>query len=165
MITGTYITSNGKHFYSSDQRIIIPPFSGLKEIKKLPARPIDDETLKILEERGRKYESMALGISYKHYQGNMFYRYWMHIQQYKADGRIMVDAVSFKRMNPNYEFPDNREDGAQLEMKIISEENYFTTAPTIYGFSFASKKWGEFAVEQVSDIQYRDDAFEKIGVG
>jgi len=162
VINGTYITSNGKHFYSSEERIVIPSFSGLKDIKKLSARPIDDETYEYLNERGKKYEKVALGIAYKHFVGSMMYRYWMHTQLYKADGRIIIDTVSFKRMNPNYDFPDNCDDGARLEMKTISEENYFTTDPTLHGFSFAAKKWGEFFIDDISDIEFREDAFDKL---
>ena len=39
------------------------------------------------------------------------------------------------------------------DIKQLPEETWYKTWPTIGGFSFSIKKWGELAVENCYDIQ------------
>src|SRR5690242_16780990 len=81
---------------------------------------------------------------------------------WRADGRIMIDGVSFQRMNPSYrEFNGGRSSQVLiLESMWLTcaerhpEEKLFMTWPTIGGFSFAIKKWGEIIVSNIEGSKY-----------
>jgi hypothetical protein len=69
---------------------------------------------------------------------------------FKSEGRLMVDTVSFFKTNPGYGM-DTRK---KVDRKSVKEEDLFMCAPSVYGFSFASKKWGQIYIDELSGIIY-----------
>lgn len=69
-------------------------------------------------------------------------------------------------MNPNYrEFRDN---GVMMNMRSgwntnkVDEDQLYMTWPTLPGFSFVAKQWGEVIVENVSEVVFDDKAFDRL---
>lgn len=69
----------------------------------------------------------------------------------------MVDTVSFFKTNPGYGM-DTRK---KVDRKSVKEEELFMCAPSVYGFSFASKKWGQIYIDELSGIIYIYSFFKK----
>lgn len=49
------------------------------------------------------YHLFSVGAHYLQYSGPIFRRVFNYMTKYKADGRVMVDGVSFTRCNPRYD--------------------------------------------------------------
>lgn len=48
-----------------------------------------------------------------------------------------------------------------VSIRILDTELWMTW-PSLLGFSFSAKKWGELIVANISDVKYDDTAFEKL---
>ncbi|PKY13972.1 P-loop containing nucleoside triphosphate hydrolase protein [Rhizophagus irregularis] len=46
--------------------------------------------------------------------------------------------------------------------KSVKEEELFMCVPSLYGFSFTTKKWGQLYVEFLDEILFDDDAFDQL---
>lgn len=125
---------------------------------------------------------------------SLFVGGWIHSCQ--ADGRCMLDGVSFNRLNPNSRSAEFGLDQDQYNQQTnsfsaIPEEKLFMVGrskrlyfndesnhvlllvsyrthttfrqawPTILGFSFSAKKWGEFSVAELGEVHFDDQAFHK----
>ena len=85
----------------------------------------------------------------------MFCETWFGNTHYKGDGRVMIDAVSFAKMNPSYEMETARnvekvDRHKNNYDKSIKEEELFMCAPSLYGFSFTTKKWGQLYIDNLN---------------
>jgi SpoVK/Ycf46/Vps4 family AAA+-type ATPase len=84
----------------------------------------------------------------------------------------MSDTVSFNKMNPNYQhftevsnnvmFIGGGNRSTTGAVQTIPEESYYRTWPTVGGFSFSMKKWGEIVIDRCSDVVFDDKAFERL---
>ncbi len=93
----------------------------------------------------------------------------------------MLDGASFRRMNPNYNHQDFVSGGrnsnyvdhlsdqvrrgtSALNSKRLtsSYQALFMCWPTLLGFSFSAKKWGELTVDNISGIEFDDGAFDRL---
>jgi hypothetical protein len=156
-IYGNVVESDGQTFKFSKKRHTINKFDGLKKIESLSLKPIDEGVLKELTERGKIFRELAIGAHYREYCGNIIKRHWYGNHYYKSDGRVMVDVSSFRRFQP--------EDNYEHETTVIdslTDDHLFRTYPTIRGFSFASKKWGELVIENIKAVKFDDGAFDKL---
>lgn len=173
VVQGRVIKSDGTRLHETEHSIFIPKFSGAIDIVELPVRPLTDETLlEKLNKRGEAFAKIALGANYHVYHGPILYKTWMGTQRIKADGRVMVDGASFNQMNPNYaEFrPDNQfggrrgggQGGERPAATDVAEGKRFMCWPTVGGFSFSAKKWGEIIVENLQPLIFDPKAFERL---
>ena len=75
----------------------------------------------------------------------------------------MVDAEAYATHNPSsilnepYVFPEYF-----ITTRDLSEEQLIVCAYWINGFSFLSKTWGRFVVENLSGIVWDEEAFKKL---
>jgi len=122
-----------------------------------------------LLECGRKFVSLR-GAHHRHCCGTAFFMHKGSPIQFSVNSRIMVDAPLFQKFNPNYSRPNVTEpedtdnacdlsfwtsrveietepanlvqsyNKAPAEMK---EEDFLICCPTVLGFSFMDKTWGE----------------------
>lgn len=148
-------------------------FSGLRNTDTLPVKMLDKhpDVEAMLVERGRKFMRYAEGVRYCAYQGNIVQRSWWGEQTFRADGRVMVDVNTMRRVaNDVYsslqrqariESKSNDEDKSEAKI-AFTEDRLYATSPVVFGFSFRAKQWGEFAVARLSDIAWREDAFDKL---
>ena len=127
---------------------------------------------------------IKLGHHYKQYGGYILYERAWGTNLFKADGRVMVDIKTFQRMNPeyanfkdpnqiaganaaymqdnynyNYNNPNMPAQGLPAKMTTIQKNVLYMTWPSVAGFSFACKKWGEVLVSLLTDIQFDDKAY------
>jgi len=154
------IRTNGKKFFSSKERACINGFNGARRIADLPVRPLEAKEEAKLTERGRKCAKYGIGAHYKAYSGNLLKESWCGPSFLKAHGRVMIDAVSYQRNNPNSRMAEEAEDAS--DNAGIEEDHLFMCWPTLLGFSFTAKKWGEIDLNFTEDIQFDDLAFDRL---
>lgn len=161
IITGMFITSNGKDFVHSQKDFSVSQFRGLQKVEDLSVRPMTEEDRKILTERGKIFKKFGLGAHYVKYDGNMFRNTPYGPQYFKADGRAMTDVIGFNSVNPNYGTQRSGGNNAQAVCnEDIPEDLLYMTWPFFQGFSFTAKQWGEMYVKNMSDIKFDSDAFD-----
>ncbi len=97
-----YVQTNGVEFGKKTKTIHIFAFTGRMHMNDLELRIIDDESTKMLTERGKIFERLALKSTHMYYDDNMWIAGWMNMSKVLATGRVMVDVTSFNRYNPNY---------------------------------------------------------------
>jgi len=167
-VHGAIIKANGKQFYTTSTRFRILPYDGTKAISELPVKTMDEEKEKEFTERGRKFATTAVGVHYMQHHGYVAQKEgWWGYQLYKADGRCIVDGVSFNRINPN-----SRSSNMSFDQDIYHEQSnnfdmipdykLYMSWPTVLGFSFSAKKWGELTIENLSPVVFDNTAFEAL---
>lgn len=154
-VLGKLTFSQGEKFKQFDKKFIIPEFRGAKDPSTLPVRPITDEELAKLTERGKKLIKYGKSGTYVSYTGNMFRQTPYGIYKFRADGRCMVDPIGFSKKMPSY----SRTHGL-IDCEDVPEDLMFMCYPFVNGFSFATKEWGEMYVDQLTDVQFDDKAFD-----
>lgn len=145
----------------------IPAFRGRKTFKALGIMDLtkNDEERAKLKARGEKYVKYTSNPAYVRVDGFVTRRKWYGINQFRARGRAMIDYNAMKAMDDDYEmfFAYDRYDNNDPDpVAEVTDAILMTCAPYVYGFSLTAKKWGEFRLEELSDIQFRDDAFDSV---
>ncbi|KAL5634679.1 hypothetical protein ACGC1H_002653 [Rhizoctonia solani] len=175
-VRGRWLEWTGYRF--AEQRITrqVPEFSGLKKAAQLPVRHLSDESLRALITRGRIYKKYA-GVHHLNYNSNIIQMTPMGPAKTRAEGRLMVDTASFRRINPNsdrWEYDDPRyfsaekaqNDGASSASWRTSldddDEDIALLPPTLHGWSFIAKKWGEILVEHLSPVPFQPHIFNHL---
>ncbi|ELU40986.1 AAA family ATPase, putative [Rhizoctonia solani AG-1 IA] len=189
-VRGRWLEWTGFRF--AEQRIIRQV--GLKKAAQLPVRHLSDEMLKTLismsypyfveyllltkttPARGRIYNKYA-GVHHLNYNSNIIQMTPMGPNKTRAEGRLMVDTASFRRINPNsdrWEYDDPRyfsaekaqNDGAASASWRTTLENddedIALLPPTLHGWSFVAKKWGEILVEHLSPVPFQPHIFNHL---
>ncbi len=154
-VYGKVTISRGDKFIQIDKSFKINYFGGAQYIKNLSVRPITDEELTTLTERGRKYVNYALSSHYVSYTGNMMIKTMYGYHKFKADGRVMIDPTGFNKKIPGY-----TNFRSFVECESIPEELMFMCIPYTYGFSFTTKNWGEILIDNIGEIKFDDNAFD-----
>lgn len=133
--------------------------------------PTDKETA-ALQERGKKYFKYASNASYLSCNGPGYRRTYWSMRSYNCVGRVMIDAASMVKADPNYSkffgisdryggFKQNEEE-LKFDESTLSNEILFSASPYVYGFSMKSKQWVEIPVESLSDIKFVENAFDDL---
>jgi len=145
-------------------------FTGLKGIQDLSVAPVTDDEKAELTARGEKFKKYSVGAHYIHYTGQLVRSSWYGPRMYRADGRAMLDVSSFSQIDNNQYSNEGYQSGIEeareernnkVNMEI-QDQDLWRTYPFVYGFSLSSKHWGRMSLEGVSDIAFREDAFEKL---
>ncbi len=106
-----------------------------------------------------------MGICHRQYNGKAFYIRNDEIVSRHIDGKIMVDAICFQQMNPDYPcawvqkmrrvseiswfiLSGGDEDRTEakyvdVDLKKLEEHEYLICSPTVLGFSFDDKSFCE----------------------
>ena len=155
------IRTNGKKFFSTKERACISGFNGTKKISELPVRPLDEVQKAELTARGRKFAQYGLGAHYLAFTGNLLKETWCGPTFIKAQGRVMIDAVSYQRNNPNSRIAEEG-DSDSSDSTTIDEDHLFMCWPTLLGFSFTAKKWGEVDLKFTNEIEFDNLAFDRL---
>lgn len=133
----------------------------------------EERLLKTFLDNGTKfYEIVALQQSVlMEYEGPSFTysRRSYGLRKQKADGRVMVDLLSFARMNPEYDLgnatPPKTRNAPPLQcdeqQEKPSPEELRLAPALVYGFSFANKKWAAFDINGLSTVEFDDEAFDR----
>ena len=101
-----YLDFDGKEYGNIPIELGIPKFRGAKRISLLETFPLQHhpESLKVkadLIENGRKFMSLN-GSHHRTYNGLAFFMDDGVPVEFNVDGRVMIDAKFFQKINPNY---------------------------------------------------------------
>lgn len=151
----------------------MPAFRGLMKLTDLPVRPITAKDKKFLTERGKRFARFLTPGTYAAYQGTITQPSWWSTRTFRADGRVVIDPISFERQEPEtwqdcvrrcgVEIEDTRRQGKMRKAEIDAGD-YWRCLPVLYGFSLTVKQWGRLDLDGMSDINWRDDAWDKLVV-
>ncbi len=155
------ISSNGQTFFSQKKKFIIRAFNGTLKISELSVRPLESDLKNKLIERGKVYEKYGINTHYLQYSGNLKLDTWMGPKFYRSEGRILIDPVSFEKRDDSG-CRRTQEFDAGATFTTIPEKLLAFHEPYMKGFSFSLKKWGTFAVSQMADIKFNDNAFDTL---
>ncbi|KAH7341481.1 P-loop containing nucleoside triphosphate hydrolase protein [Rhizoctonia solani] len=168
-ISGRWLQWTGHRYAEQDITRRIAEFTGLKKSVELSARHLSDEGFKELMARGRTYAKYA-GVHHLTYSSNII----QGERKIRAEGRLMVDVASYRRMNPNadiwdYDDPDYfsseraRENMAFFRTTISEDdEDLVLLPPTLHGYSFVAKTWGEILVEHLRPVPFQPQVFDHL---
>jgi hypothetical protein len=175
-IEGEVVKSDGSQLHICNTSFRIYSFDDVQNISSLEVQLMSKPIRRRLIQRGRIFQTIATGAHYKQYSGNMLVTsgYSAH-RLIPAQGRCMIDPQNFKRVNPNssdfssvgtsqHQMYDSNGNPvpAQGNLMTISRERLATTWPFIHGFSLKNKRWGQFRVEAISDIDFDSRAFDQL---
>jgi ATPase family associated with various cellular activities (AAA) len=151
-------------------------FSGVVALDAISLRLATSEDKELLTKRGKKFIKFCKPGTYAGYQGNITQASYWSTRIYRADGRVVIDPVSFERTQQetwrdgisrcnvqiqNDDDITSRRNGSSKAVEI-KPEDYWRCIPFMYGFSFAVKRWGRIELEGLSNIQWRENAFEQL---
>ena len=132
--------------------------------------PTDDIKNTILS-RSLKYLEYTKNPSYLFHTGHIQEKlnYFSSIM-HNATGRCMVDVNLIREINPNFNdyFPPKDYDSSRQpinsfdNIESISEDVRLKLTPYVYIFSFIAKKWAKTLINNLSEINFREDAFQKL---
>jgi hypothetical protein len=154
-----YITSNGREFRTTTAEIMVGAYVGVKPIHSLSVRPATDVDRASLSERGRVYAEVAVGAHYKQFVGQMQVLKWWSYSPMRATGRCMIDIATHNQFKDEARYRPGREDSV---IKQLQDDQLWQTDPYVTGFSFVTKQWGRFPVAQISNIEFRDNAYDQL---
>lgn len=146
---------------------------GLLELDKLPLRRVTDEDKARLAPRGKIFSDFVAKSAYVSYQGQLTqFSYWGS-RHYRASGRVMLDPAAMRQVRNDQFRTEVR--GLNLELRdedddVLSERVQFELSPSelwrcfpfTLGFSFVNKQWGRLALDNLSAIQWRTEAFDQL---
>jgi hypothetical protein len=170
---GTFIETIGNiHIYNgkliqTQYKFRIPVFSGRKTFEELGVYDLStrETERERLINRGKNYVKYTADASYLQNNGFLIRRSWYGTQQFNVKGRVIVDFNAMKMMDSEYEDyfgVDRYREVETEEVAIVTDEVYMTCAPFVYGFSLKVKKWGEMRMDDLEEITFRDDAFDRL---
>lgn len=158
IISGIFTFSIGLSFSQAYEEFAIEEFKGLRYPENLNCRLMTPTDFAYLTERGRKFYKYAKGINYCAYKGSMFYKTMYGNVHFEASGRVMIDKIGYKTINPNDK--DKVDVGTSQTFDEIPEELLYLTWPFVKGFSINAKRWGEIFVDNLCEIEFDDNAFD-----
>ncbi|MGZ8924553.1 MAG: AAA family ATPase [Nitrososphaeraceae archaeon] len=163
---------NGKKLKPVRVSFPIIEFQGEESLSELGIIQLNSDVELYLTERGKKYFTLVSTPSYVQYTGNIIRKNWWSTKAFRSTGRAMVDINAMKKIDPNYSnyFGSSNSDDDErtkiiaesCSMEQLSTEQLLCMSPYVYGFSFSAKTWGEMKVDDVSDICFRDDAYNML---
>ncbi|KAL7554247.1 hypothetical protein ACHAWF_017665 [Thalassiosira exigua] len=178
------IKSSGSVFFRSRKMVGISHYTGKVKLSEMPIRPVLREERIKLKERGKLFVKFGLGSHYLRYTDKMFVRGCFGTAKVSAEGRVMVDTTSCLHFKPNYnalqeaayharEVDDvccSRPTRVSMmsspsdsgSSDTIPDGSLHLCWPTLAGFSFKAKRWGELAVDALDEISFNDEAFDSL---
>lgn len=195
-LTCTFNDFDGEDFGSRNTSRLIAAFPGAERIAQLSAFPMefhsDPDAIKAqIIERGRRWEKLA-GMHFCNYKGVALEYGQCRISRYNTDGRVVVDAKTFHRLNADYAFsvspfksdedkPSKRRNiqvdeygdeetvetldlvpEDKLELDPLTDDQCLLANATVRGFSFAEKRWLDFFVDKCASPDWDPNSFDQL---
>jgi len=173
---------DGKKFGRHLTRLDIAEFAGVVDITSLTAFPLDfhedPEAIRAtLTRRGELFEKVA-GHHYKAYDGMAITWNEEHkeIPVY-VNGRIVIDIESFSTLTiyPSHRadkwtekdkklLADNlkKDDNVKIDGSQITPYHHMLCRSRTSGYSLKLKKWLDFYVDNISEVVWNTDAYERL---
>ncbi|KAK4154710.1 ATPase family AAA domain-containing protein 3B [Chaetomidium leptoderma] len=183
-----FVDFNGDRFGTRIVELTIPQYQGTQALDELNVLPLDllDDASEVREEllaRGRKFERYV-GQNFLQYDGIAIKKTTQGYARFSVTGRVMLDAKTYLRMEPNESFVlYNLDYSAKLErsrkhaasfqttfaeadgtpkLDRLSDEHAVLANATVRGYSFSLKRFLEFFAEEVSEIEWNSGCFDDL---
>ncbi|POR38154.1 ATPase family AAA domain-containing protein 3B [Tolypocladium paradoxum] len=178
-----FVDFDGDAFGTRCSWVKVPQFSGAASICALNVLPlsfcpVETAVRKRLTERGRRWEAHA-GQQFRQYSGIALD---VENNRFNIDSRIMIDVRTFHRLEADHAFgvvtfpktTDEKEglDVNDAEAELIptdnegfaplTDEQCLIATPMVRGFSMTEKKFLDFFIDNVSDIDWNTQCFEQL---
>ncbi|KAJ7931911.1 P-loop containing nucleoside triphosphate hydrolase protein [Mycena leptocephala] len=167
-------SATGRQFGRASHSITIEKFDGIHKIIELAAYPFKyhptaaDIRHKLVH-RGQKWANLR-GVHHKQYNG-LAYR--------------NSHTGTFASVEPDYSRPRPRRslfgalldvmdqgerselgqsDSLSVDLNDLPDDDALLATPIVYGLSFTEKRWFEFNVECVCDIQWSEEGFDNLAI-
>ncbi|KAJ9095055.1 hypothetical protein QFC19_007735 [Naganishia cerealis] len=146
-------------------------FSKLNPISTLPVRPLSDEMRSKFIGKSCDFLKFGKHCSqvYCGYKGSFVMKAHSGGVRINGEGRAMIDVRQFRRSVPVMDVWDddvNTSDAEIIDLGDDADWNPVTKAhllpPTLHGFSFVHKKWGEFSVDKLRPVIWADAPFRHL---
>ncbi|KAM0792905.1 hypothetical protein ACM66B_002666 [Microbotryomycetes sp. NB124-2] len=179
-ITGWRLVFNGDKYVRVWGDVEIPKFKGLRNVGSLNAFPMTQRHREELTARGKRYTELS-GVRFLNYSSVLIQRRGhgmdRRIIKMRAEGRAVVDAKSFRRMQPAMAAQETWEDEEYDEFgctikpggSVIppkgehpAESELCLLPPCVYGFSLVAREFGMLLVDKFTDIQFNPEAYEHL---
>ncbi|PYH99790.1 P-loop containing nucleoside triphosphate hydrolase protein [Aspergillus ellipticus CBS 707.79] len=149
------IDFDGHVFGYAAHGFLVPPFEGTKPITALPVFPLihHSQHATIREDliaRGKLWLEHK-GYYYKQYEGLAVAYFIEREVKYNIKSRVIVDTEAYFTFSPN--------DSLGVLISIsdeLSDEQLIITTPVLRGYSLMDKKWLEFFVDDLKDIDLKE---------
>jgi hypothetical protein len=170
-IVGSVYAHDGNAIVSGTRRVPFYGFAGKLPLSEIGVINLDDEVKSKLMARGRRYLELTNKPAYVQHVGSIIRRTWFGPVKFNGTGRAMIDVTSMNRAIQNYgeyygDIKIGQSKGDKRQVKVLAEnvtdEILMALSPYVYGFSLVSKTWGEMKVDSVSEVVFRNDAYEKL---
>jgi len=136
------------------------------DIDNLPIKVYTEDIYRIYYQRGLAYMKYVSHI-HNMYNDGLFSNYYSNVH---LSGRVIVDDGYFKNSKTSTR---NEDEGGEEETKIdskFSKEIYYnladheidTCTPFVNCFSLDFQRWGYALITNLTQIKYRDDAFDML---
>jgi hypothetical protein len=186
---GEMLKSDGEQFYWFEETFSIWDFYGVRRLEDLDVQLMDAESMDELIARGQLFNELGLGHKFRSYNGFMTKRYSSYFShKVPVEGRVMLDAATYNRMYPSdasfrstgtrrnkhknrkqaqqqYQYDNwggSQAQPASDKFRRVPPEDLFMCWPTLPGFSFKKKQWGEFFISLCHEIKFDDKAFDQL---
>ncbi|AEO69875.1 uncharacterized protein THITE_2120632 [Thermothielavioides terrestris NRRL 8126] len=181
-----FVDFDGHRLGTRRIELSISKYPGTRELGELSVIPLDllDDAEDVREEllaRGRKFESYV-GQNLLAYNGIAIKKMPDGYARFSVTGRVMIDCKTYHRMEPNDSFVVTSGESSRMERSRkkalaqlsfagadgtpqfdrLSDEDAMLTNATVRGYSFTAKRFLEFFVEDLSEIEWNSRCFEDL---
>ncbi|KAK4109340.1 P-loop containing nucleoside triphosphate hydrolase protein [Canariomyces notabilis] len=183
-----YVDFDGDRLGTGRLELAIPRYPGVQELNQLNAMPLDllNDAKEVREEllaRGRKFERY-IGQHFLQYNGIAAKRTKDGYARFNVNGRVMIDCKTYHRLEPNDAFTvtsfglairnERSRQRAMANMMFsrsskeapkfdkLSDEEAMITNATVRGYSFTAKRFLEFFVDELSEIEWNTSCFDNL---
>lgn len=123
--------------------------------------PTEEQLARFLT-RGKRVAELHNDCSYINVKGSLTYKLSWFTRQAPATGRAVVDKTGHSIFCPDEANEYDVDPNQSVAMANATDDDFRLLTPQMVIFSFVAKRWGTVHVDQISDIVFRDDAFEKL---
>lgn len=185
-----FMASLGDEFARVTFVDVISEFNGTRKLDALPYPPLPEALEQQLQQRGEVYADVAAGDAngrYLEYAANAFFPKAIgpgagkQLHALQGAGRVMVDtARGFRAGHSALRGNDAASqalagalrlsqqlkkqgitDGLRL-MDSVPKEDFWACWPSVVGFSFTAKCWGQILVDLTKPVNFQRNAFDQL---
>jgi len=187
-IRAHFVDFDGERLGTRSMELAIPKYEGTLGLDDLASIPLDllDDASDVREEllaRGRRFETYV-GQHFLHYDGIAIKKMPEGYARFTVNGRVMIDCKTYHRLEPNDTFIAKliNDDTTKMErsrkraqghltfatrdgertFEKLSDADAMLTNATVRGYSFTAKRFLEFFVEDLAEIEWNTGCFDEL---
>lgn len=156
----------GNDYLYGDEIFSLNYIPFIRDLKDIGLEIISEEEKEAFTERGLQYIKYTKNPSYSYYEGFAEEYHIGSNKKYYVKSRVMIDIKAMNIIESNIDGNWYKGNIFSVEdyisLKNIKKEDYWMFSPVVYGFDFASKRWLEFDVTKLKDINFSENAFDEL---